>query len=366
MIKAMIGKRLVTFFITLSLVTSAFYLPVFTPRTHAIFGFGDLVIDIKALAERIVDGFAMVAAQKMVDDMVKSTVDWAQTGFEGNPAYVTDQNQYFTNLADGIAGEFIAGSDLAGLCSPFQAQIRLSLQRAYTQQRSQFQCTLTDVIANIEGFYDNFNEGGWDAWFSMTQNDSNNPYGAFLSAQVELDSRIAAAVGLQREQLSWNQGFLSWSECIVPDPLTGECLRRGPVKTPGTTIKAQLDQVLPSGLEKLISVEHVDQLVSAFANGLLTRYVFGPKGLFNGNNSGDPPPGGPPISNFQEPSLCDVSQDIPGFNLDENCNPIPITNDEEDGGGDPNAICATDEEIEQFLIDNPGDDSRLSSAFPCN
>jgi hypothetical protein len=328
----MFKRQFLAFLLIFSLIAPFFYLPQQAKRTEAFLGFGDLVIDVKALAERIVDGIAMTAAQIVVDRMVQATVKWAQSGFEGNPSYVVDPEQYFTDLADGIAGEFIAGSDLGYLCSPFQANIRLSLAQQYYEAQP-FQCTMTEVVGNIDAFFDDFSQGGWDAWITMTQNPTNNPYGAYLEAKVELDSRIASAVNLQREQLNWNQGFMSWSRCIatnppptvesasqveigsvsnpatggnlsssnfqatgqtlggrvqntkhVPGKAVGECIERGPVETPGATVKAQLDKVLPSGLEKLISAEHVEQLINAFASGLLQKFVFGPKGIFARDN----------------------------------------------------------------------------------
>lgn len=303
----MFGKSSITFLLILSIISSTFYLSVFVPRAQAFLGIADFgfTVDISAKAKQIVDGIAMVLAAKLVDNMVKSTVNWAQTGFEGNPAYVTDPKQYFTKLSDGIAGDFIARSDLSFLCSPFQTQVRLALQKQYIQE-PYFQCTLSQVVNNIDAFYNDFSQGGWDGWFVMTQNNANNPYGAFLEAKIEMDSRIAKAVGLENQQLDWNQGFLSWSDCIKENPDTGECLERGPVQTPGATIKAGLDKILPSPVEKLINVNHVEQLISAFATGLLTRYVFGSEGLFAG--SGYTPPSSTPPSGSTE-GVLDIDGD---------------------------------------------------------
>lgn len=331
----MFGKRSVAFLLLLSIISSTLYSPIFAPRAHAFLGFGDLVIDIKALAERIVDGIAMAAAQRLVDQMVRSTVNWAQSGFEGNPAYVTDPEQYFRDISDGIAGEFIAGSDLGFLCSPFQTQIRLALRNNYLDE-PQYQCTLTDAVGNVEAFYDDFEQGGWDTWFAMTQNNSNNPYGAYLEAQAELDSRIAEAAGLQREQLDWNSGFLSWSDCTETNPpmwidnptppgglpsrsinprhvagkAESECIKRGPTKTPGSVIQEQLNEVLPSGLKKLQVAQHVNQLISAFASGLLNRYVFGSEGLFNRRPNRD----SATQPTIPEPSPCEIDPSIPACN----------------------------------------------------
>ncbi len=275
--------------------------------------------DIPDWVKKLIDGVAMVIAQKMIDNIVQSTVKWANTGFNGNPAYVTDPKQYFTNVADGAFGEFIEGSDLKFMCSPFKDVVRVSLRNQYYRPtgnnlgEGQFSCSLTGIVDNIEGFYDNFSEGGWDGWYSMTQVSSNNPYGAYLDSKIELDHRIATALNISRQEYTVNQGFASLKDCLAYNPSQAAiddyelgtykkgspgqaiadgkvsydptkpalaCIKDGPIKTAGTTIKAQLDNVLPSGINKLITAQHIEQLVSAFASGLLERFVFSDKGFF--------------------------------------------------------------------------------------
>lgn len=301
-------KKLFAGFAILLLMTPFFYLPQQAPKAEAFLGFGDIVIDIKALAERIIDGAAMAIAQTMIDRMVQSTVKWAQTGFNGNPGYVTNPTQYFANIADGVVGQYIKSDPKLGfLCSPFQQTIKLSLIDDYYQSQP-FQCTLTGVVGNIDQFYNNFSQGGWDAWFTMTQNPTNNPYGAYLAARIDLQGQIASAVTQKNQELTFNQGFLSFKKCTLgknngtsqggdgitwnlPDDPGGCIGGLSEVVTPGSEIKSQLDQVLPVGLQKLVTAQHMDQLVSAFAAGLLERYVFGPKGLFD--NTPYAPKGGP-------------------------------------------------------------------------
>lgn len=249
------------------------------------------------------DLIAITLAKAALESILNSTIEWVNSGFEGNPAFVTDPEQFFTNIADGIAGEFIAGSDLGFLCSPFQAQIRLSLQRAYNSREIgssgyRFQCTLSDVVGNIEGFYDDFDQGGWDAWFSMTQNRANNPYGSYVEARIELNSRLRKALNLQRDQLSWSSGFLSWAPCERENPETGECIERGPAQTPGKIIETQLSNSLGTGVRQFELADEFDELVSALINQLLQRFVFGAQGLFGGGGGGggggaSPPP--PPV-----------------------------------------------------------------------
>ena len=236
------------------------------------------------------DLVAITIAKLALEQILHATTDWINNGFEGNPAYVTDPLQFFTKIADNIAGEFIAGSELNFLCSPFQAKIRLALARRHTQRR-QFQCTLTNVVANIEDFYNDFSQGGWDAWFVMTQNDVNNPYGAFLETQIELDERIAQALGLQKMRLSWDSGFLGWSECIREDD-AGECIERGPTKTPGKVIEDQLENVLGSGVRQLELADEFDELVAALFSQLLKQIFSSAQGLFNGAGFGGSTGGG--------------------------------------------------------------------------
>ncbi|MCR4279203.1 MAG: hypothetical protein NUV78_00500 [Candidatus Zambryskibacteria bacterium] len=239
------------------------------------------------------DSLALGIAKHSLEMIVDSTVNWINTGFDGNPAYVTNPGQYFTDIADGVAGEFIQGSDLGFLCSPFQANIRLSLAKQYYKAQP-FQCTLSEVGGNIEAFYSDFSQGGWDTWFSMTQNENNNPYGAYINAKIELDSRIASAVGLKNQQLDWGRGFLSKETCLkndagieIRDLGTGKCKAPGPIITPGAAIEGQLQKVLGTGVTQLELADEFDELIGALLGQFLEKSVFGIQGLFGAESVDD-------------------------------------------------------------------------------
>lgn len=299
------GKKLLSFLLVLSIVSTSF-LPVFTPKAEAFLGVGDFTftINVKEIVRNMVDAVAMHLAQKMVDEMVRSSINWANNGFEGSPAFVSDPGGYFTDIANSAAGEYINNVAEGNLCTPFRPQITLSLQRYYADYYGGYynnQCTFTGITGNLENFFNDFSAGGWQGWFSLTQNSSNNPYSAYLDERLNLDSAIAKKVGVEQKKIDWGQGFKSKGECLKYNPAgtaisnaikngekipgynpafgPGECIEYGPDKTPGSVIKSQLDKVLPSGLNKLISVEHVEQLISAFSSALLTKYVFSPGGL---------------------------------------------------------------------------------------
>lgn len=248
------------------------------------------------------DSIAIAVAKRIIDRVVNSTVRWINNGFDGNPAYVTDPRQYFTDIADGIAGDFIQGSELDFLCSPFQEQVRLSLMQDYYEPNP-FQCTLTEVVENIENFYNDFSQGGWDAWFSMTQNPTNNPYGAYLRARLEVDSRIASKIKLTDQELDWGRGVLSWKSCPPGSYNSSEggydkrCLdstTNRPVETtistPGTFIEGQMTNVLGSGIRQLELADELDEIVSALLTQLL-NVIFNSEDGLKGARTNQPPEG---------------------------------------------------------------------------
>jgi len=316
-----IRKQSLVFLITLSLVMSTFSLPVFTPKAQAFLGIGDVtfVIDTKAIIRAIMDGIAMKLAQKMTNDIVKSTVAWANTGFEGNPTYVTDLAGFAKRSADSAVGQFINDSKFKSLCTPFQGKIQLALRNSYySPQDEQVQCSFTSIKGDLNSFYDDFSSGGWQGWISMTQNPNNNPYDVYMKSKIEMDSRLANTLGIQQKEIDINKGFLDTKDCIEKNPSDadiaeynqdpvgsmetgnpiatgsvrwdptkpgGACIKYGPTKTPGSQIASQLEKALPSGMQKLVTVNHFEQLIGAFAQGILNRYVLSKKGTFSNNYS---------------------------------------------------------------------------------
>ena len=211
-------------------------------------------------------GIARIAIQGITDSVVR----WINSGFQGSPAFVTDPGQFFTGIADEVAGTFIAGTELGFLCEPFQLDIRAALNFNYSQ-RYRSSCTLTDVIRNVENFTDftkgNFSAGGWDGWISMTQNPNNNPYGAYVKAEEELAIRLRTAQGQELQLLQWGNGFLSWKD------------ENGKIQTPGSVIESQLSNVLGSGIDQLELADEFNEIVGALMGQLVQKVLIG--GLTN-------------------------------------------------------------------------------------
>ncbi len=312
--KKNLWKKSITFVLCLFFVSSVFYAPLTAKKAEALIP----VFDIKQVVIDILDGVAMAFAQKLVDETVKSTIRWANTGFDGNPAYVTDPEGYLKNFSSGFLGERIGESEGLGfLCSPFQAQVKLSLVKTFVPE-TQYQCTIEQIGGNYENFVNNFEEGGWDAWFAVTQSQSSNPYGAFLTAKADLNRELQEALDLEESELTKNTGFLSKKVCdgernpdysptdkqryqegtlsqerlrelevlgVDLNKPPGACLGTERITTPGHQIKEALDGSVLSGVNRLMDVDSFNQLIGAFATGLLNRYVIGSNGVFSSNFS---------------------------------------------------------------------------------
>jgi len=328
----MIGKKVVTIFVIISFLTSSFA-PIFVGRAEANTGTNVMIGAAAAIGaamllphvpsgdtvQTLIMGFlnaaAIAIAQAMVNEIINSTITWANDGFEGNPAYVTNLGGFMGGIANREFGGFLNEVTNSNLCTPFKNTVVVSLQKYYASNSgsSSFnsQCSFTDIGRNLENFYQDFSEGGWDSWFQVTQN-SQNPYDNIINARTNLDNRLANALGVQQTKLNWGQGFKAKGDCKrknevppqydldaynngeeswevmsakypnwSPDDDEGACLEHGPDKTPGSVIKTQLDKVLSGPFEGLVSVKKFDELIGALAAGLLQKFVFGPQGLFN-------------------------------------------------------------------------------------
>ncbi len=223
--------------------------------------------------EYILDGILKASMQVVISNITNSIVTWINSGFQGNPAFISDPESFFTDVGDQIAGNFIAGTELGFVCEPFSLDIRAALAINYSSTYAQRNyCRLTDAIKNTENFTKftngDFSQGGWDSWFSISQNPQNNPVGAYLAAETELSIRTARGQSLKLLEANWGQGFLSYRECVLSDPQTHECKEYSEIQTPGTVIEKQLENTLGTGIRQLELADEINEIVGALVGQL--------------------------------------------------------------------------------------------------
>lgn len=231
----------------------------------------------------------------LIQDISASLIEWINNGFENpdgssGPGFIKDPAQFFMDTADREAGSFIenlsidtvAGKVTGGLlCSPFSIQIKLALlDNLRSNLRKRLQCTLTDVIKNVDGFVNgNFNAGGWAGWVSLTQNPQNNPYGAYLIANQEMYARIQQSRNNLTMELGWGRGFMSFKKC---DPVStvspGQPIKTSKVcktTTPGAMVEEQINRALGFEDNRIVMASSINNIVSALVDQLLKKVMGG-------------------------------------------------------------------------------------------
>jgi hypothetical protein len=220
------------------------------------------------------DAIAYAAAKFMGQEITNSVLDFVQSGFNGEPAFISDPSSYFLNIADREAKEFIYQSDaLDNIYGPYQDQLRRTLDNHFIEQtagrsfKEKSVCNLENLVTDSEGFRSgDFASGGWGAWLEATQNPYCNPYGVNITAKQELDRRVNFAVEEQKVLADWGSGIKS-----VVDS-------NGKVTTPGSIIGEQLNAVLGQGFEQLNNADEINEILSAAIGGL-TNKIFSRTGL---------------------------------------------------------------------------------------
>ncbi len=205
------------------------------------------------------DQIGYCAVNEIIAEIGRATVAWINSGFEGNPVFVDNPEQFFADIADIQAGNFLNEVSNGFLCSPIKNIVRVNLATRYNSSVSpyQSQCTFSSVSGNVEQFMSG-ETFSWEDWYSYTQVPSNSAYGATIQGNIELDSRIAQSLGVQSKLLDWGRGFLSFT-----DPETGK------VSSPGSIVEGQLNQRLFSGESRLQLADEFDEIVTALVNQLV-------------------------------------------------------------------------------------------------
>lgn len=263
----------------------------------------------RTVKEYVGDQLANIIAKTIIRKLTAQTVNWINNGFEGNPAFITNPGDFFLQIGDTVASDFLSNTSFNRLCSPFQAQIRISLAKNYLQEDPYgYTCTLGEVANNYDNFINDFSQGGWSSWFTITQNSQNNPYGAYLGARNELAVRIGTQQDKYQKQLSWGNGFLSYERCkpgtetipTITTNLPGQNLNIDTGKptclpqdketvTPGKVIDDQLSNALGTSWSQLEAADEINEIVSALVVQLTEKIIGGAvsglRGLSQGSSS---------------------------------------------------------------------------------
>lgn len=273
--------------------------------------------------EGIKDCIAWAIANAVIEGITEEITKWANSGFDGNPAYVRDIKRHLQRQINDEIGGFIQETqELAFLCEPFQRQVLTALAVNFdtdgsSSYRNRASCTLDDIINNADDFQDfvdgDFSKGGWRGWIELTQRPQNNPYGSYYLAAQELGGRIGETSSAEQEQVAQGRGFLTKEACYVyeecteyqtlePDefgppaclnyettilttaipleevPDGATCIDVQTV-TPGSVIQETLQKTLGLSVDRIIQIDELNEALSTLFTKLFNEILSGDEGL---------------------------------------------------------------------------------------
>ncbi|MEI6553171.1 MAG: transglycosylase SLT domain-containing protein [bacterium] len=215
------------------------------------------------------DAIAWCIVNTIIDYIVNSTIAWANSGFKGNPAFLRNPGDFFKNLADQTAAQFIreVAYETGGfdICKPFRAVIATGLAKSYSKNTNIQSCSLTQMQQNM--MKSSYTITTPTDWMALTK-PQNNQYYSYIQAGSEMQKRIDARNNTARFDLTLNKGFLSQKKCkddSKPESKTNPC----DTTTPGSMIADSLSHTLNIPKDRLVSAQRFDQMIDAVVNNLI-------------------------------------------------------------------------------------------------
>jgi hypothetical protein len=244
------------------------------------------------------DAIGWCIVNSIITDIANKTIEWANSGFNGKPAFIQNPERLFEGLADREATDFIQGVAYGAgginLCEPFKIEVAVGLSESYGNSYTneyggavgangayeaygrQASCSIDQMKNNIQNFGKDVrvttnssgqsvrdNSGFWSAW-NATRRDENNVWGSYQIANDFLGARISRQQNTAKLEIGMNKGWLNFKKCEDPKD-TNSC----DTYTPGTLIQSSLEKSLGLPKDRLVSVQKFDQVITAIVNNLI-------------------------------------------------------------------------------------------------
>ena len=275
---------------------------------------GTVNTETVAQKQTIINILARIAIAALIRAFTNQVIGWIQQDGGANVGFVDDLQGQLRREADLEGGNFLNNLTGVNLCGDIGAALRISL-RGPSNLRQRLGCTVTDIVANVNDFYQDFSQGGWPAFLKIGLEPQNNPYGAYL---IALDAKTAAEAsareGLLQKFLA-GSGFLGVGskakicQQILPerpgDPIGEECHYEQPITLPGSAIARLLPEQIMSDQNYLYAAREIDDAIIAVANALITKVISSAVSISRGDEGErDAGPG------IFDPELAEISLDV--------------------------------------------------------
>jgi len=216
------------------------------------------------------------------------------------PKYINDWDTFFQETVNQAGGLFVEQYlGMGYFCEKWDVDIKLALLDEY--EFKDVECTLEDMVDNVDDFLESFSEGGWTGFLELVK-PQNNPYGTILMAQGEKKRVEERAKEAGKAEGMAGRGFLSLKACIkghatlMPENRTQTCNDKDSCKslesragtyfvcektkteTPGSVISDTVSKTLNKPTELLTGmtediVDKIPKEYQPYANAVITAFL---------------------------------------------------------------------------------------------
>lgn len=249
----------------------------------------------------LLDPAAWIASQLSLQAVIKGTLNWAASGFDGAPSFVTDLNKRLQTVGDTAALGFIDQLRTNNsINSPFQDTVAQAVRSTYLRSSGNTgffdsnSFTLDKVSSNPSAFLKgDFSQGGFNAFFAANE-PQNNPIGAYQLALQATNKAAENSKDSEKTQLSWASGVKAYKgKCTAQKTGSSTALSLNSVDpclfstiiTPGSQILAATNKATGASIDKLVSAKSLDEVASSFLTNILLNAL--KHGVGNASNNSD-------------------------------------------------------------------------------
>jgi hypothetical protein len=242
--------------------------------------------------ELVLDGLFYDIATQALQQMTSDMLEWVNSGFDGEPRFVTDLRQYLEDIDKDAATDFVYTDQFSKACTPIQLNARKAIATIVQNEAEPFDnfkeeaaCTIDKIPGgNPEAFLSgDFSAGGWSMWFETVINPQNTPIGLEIKALDALRKEQQERRDEEQKKLDWGDGFKSQEVCTTP---AGVGEPRCVITTPGVLIKDQVSLALQAPMLRLIGADEMNEIIGSLFSNLAQQAMQGVNGLLGlGGNS---------------------------------------------------------------------------------
>lgn len=219
-------------------------------------------------------GDPLVARLKnaLLSMLMKSIIDFANGGFNGDSAIIGNLTQFAKTAVDALVQDFIQNAT-AGICAKDRGSTQVLLLQQYQYEESyavRSQCT-DESAAQKE-------DGDSELLYNRIFQDQNTQYGAYIHAQSELRAEKAAANLKSVVTYIAGDGVQPKIDCTegggTPKGIYCEGgLGKGHVTLTGDQAGHIIKKAITLPIDQALSADEIGELIDAFAAGL-TQFIF--------------------------------------------------------------------------------------------